>query len=296
MNKTNILSNSYYIWWKNIDKIILTLIGILIFLGIFFFSFNIINCFYKLGTNSYYFFFGHLIFILMGITLILFFSVINESYLYRISLILFFIFFVSLILVQFFGVEVKGSKRWLDVTLLPRFQPIEFLKPFFIVIISFIITYKNNTYNYLNFFLSFLLISPIIFLLIMQPDIGQTILISLVWLVIIFVSGINFFIFNFFILVAASSLISLIYFIPKFSYIKNRLISFVDASPRGNYQSEKASEAIINGGFFEKGIGRRYFKRKSSRSTYRLCHISYIRRVWNYFYNFYYVNIFSFSF
>ena len=36
MNRTNILSNSYYIWWKNIDKVILTLIGILIFLGIFF--------------------------------------------------------------------------------------------------------------------------------------------------------------------------------------------------------------------------------------------------------------------
>ena len=256
MNKTNILSNSYYIWWKNIDKVILTLIGILIFLGIFFslVSTSLIAS-TKLGTNSYYFFLRHLIFIFMGIALILFFSVINESYLYRISLILFFIFFVSLILVQFFGVEVKGSKRWLDVTLLPRFQPIEFLKPFFVVIISFIITYKNNTYNYLNFFISFLLISPIIFLLIMQPDIGQTVLISLVWLVIIFVSGINFFIFNFFILVAASSLISLIYFIPKFSYIKNRLISFIDASPRGNYQSEKASEAIINGGFFGKGIG-----------------------------------------
>ena len=37
---------------------------------------------------------------------------------------------MKLILVQFFGVEVKGSKRWLDVKLLPRFQPIEYLKPF----------------------------------------------------------------------------------------------------------------------------------------------------------------------
>ena len=76
MNKTNILSNSYYIWWKNIDKVILTLIGILIFLGIFFslVSTSLIAS-TKLGTNSYYFFLRHLIFIFIGITLILFFSI-----------------------------------------------------------------------------------------------------------------------------------------------------------------------------------------------------------------------------
>ena len=58
MNKTNVLSNSYYIWWKNIDKVVLTLIAILIFLGIFFslVSTSLIAS-TKLGTNSYYFFF-----------------------------------------------------------------------------------------------------------------------------------------------------------------------------------------------------------------------------------------------
>ena len=43
-------------------------------------------------------------------------------------------FFVSLILVPFIGTEVKGSKRWLDIFFLPRFQPIEILKPFIIII------------------------------------------------------------------------------------------------------------------------------------------------------------------
>ena len=44
-------------------------------------------------------------------------------------------------------------------------------------------------------------------------------------------------------------------FVPKFEYIKIRLFAFLDSSTSNNYQAEKASDAIINGGFFGKGIG-----------------------------------------
>ena len=47
----------------------------------------------------------------------------------------------------------------------------------------------------------------------------------------------------------------MINFIPKLSYIKFRIDSFFDLTSKGNYQSERASEAIMNGGFFGKGIG-----------------------------------------
>ena len=51
----------------------------------------------------------------------------------------FIIFFVSLLLVPIFGMEIKGSKRWLDFPVIPRFQPIEFLKPFLIIFLSLLI-------------------------------------------------------------------------------------------------------------------------------------------------------------
>ena len=47
----------------------------------------------------------------------------------------------------------------------------------------------------------------------------------------------------------------LIFYLPKFSYIKSRIISFFDVTSKGNYQSQKATEAIVDGGFFGKGIG-----------------------------------------
>ena len=172
-----------------------------------------------------------------------------------------FLFF--LILVPFFGVEVKGSKRWMDLFFLPRFQPIELLKPFLIVFIAIILSDENNKNIYYKYFLSFLIIIPVILLLIIQPDIGQSLLIFLTWLSLIFVSGINLMIFFIFFILVLMSLIALIFLSPnKFGYILFRLESFFDPSSGNNYQSEKASEAIINGGFFGKGIGEGTLKNR----------------------------------
>tara|TARA_B100000575_G_C23106492_1_gene638678 strand:- start:900 stop:1790 length:891 start_codon:yes stop_codon:yes gene_type:complete len=179
----------------------------------------------------------------------------REKDIYKITIFLFIIFFISLLLVPIFGIEVKGSKRWLNFPIVPRFQPIEFLKPFLIVFLSLIIGSRFSSNNYLKFFLSALTVLPILLLLILQPDIGQTLLITSVWLSLVFVSGINLYLLSFLILFSFSFLGYLIFYLPKFSYIKLRIISFFDLTSKGNYQSQKATEAIVDGGFFGKGIG-----------------------------------------
>ncbi len=246
---------NFYDWWKNIDKQILSLILGLFTLGLFFslVSTSLIAS-DKLNTNSYYFFLKHLTFILLGIIVLLFFSILNQKTLIKISIIFFFISFFCLFLVPFFGIEVKGSKRWLDPFFLPRFQPVEILKPFFIIIISILLS-LNNRKLYLKYIFCAVILIPILLLLISQPDLGQSLLITLSWLALIFVSGINILLFFSFFLTAGIIISYLVFFVPKFEYIKLRLITFIDSSSGNNYQSEKASDAIINGGFFGKGIG-----------------------------------------
>ena len=186
----------------------------------------------------------------------LFFPFFEKNKIFNTSLILFIIFFIFLFLVNFIGVEVKGSKRWIDVGgPLPRFQPIELIKPFFIVILSSVISINLRKRIYFNYFLSSLVVIPIILLLISQPDIGQTFLILMTWLSLIFISGVNLLIFFSFFIIVSGILTYLVIFIPKFEYIKNRLLSFLEPGTGNNYQSEKSSEAIINGGFFGQGIG-----------------------------------------
>ena len=167
---------------------------------------------------------------------------------------LFLVAFSSLLLVPFLGIEVKGSKRWLDLMFLPRFQPIEIVKPFFIVTLSIMLTTQTRKL-YFKYFLSTLFTLPILILLVYQPDIGQTLLLSMVWLALIFISGVNIFIFFIFFFIVGSTVSYLVLFIPKFEYIKIRILAFLDSSSSNNYQAEKASDAIINGGFFGKGIG-----------------------------------------
>ena len=263
MYKINTINKIYYDWWKNLDKYIFFLILILFSLGLFFslVSTSLIAS-DKLNTNSYYFFLRHLFYTFIGIFFIIFFSSLNQKNLYKISIILFFIFFIFLALVPFIGIEVKGSKRWIDFLFLPRFQPIEVLKPFIIIIIASILSSKKNKNIYYKYFLSFILIIPIIFFLITQPDIGQTFLVILTWLSLIFISGINLIIFFIFFGLMLLLLLYLIFFVPKFSYILIRLKSFFDPTSGNNYQSEKASEAIINGGFFGKGIGEGVLKNR----------------------------------
>ena len=264
MLSNNSIYKSYYNWWKNINKTVLLLITILFGLGLFFslVSTSLIAS-DKLNTNSYYFFAKHLLFIGIGAFFIIYFSSLNHNDLIKVSKLLFIFFLFFLILVPFFGVEVKGSKRWIDLPFLLRFQPIELLKPFLIIILASVLSYENNKNIYYKYFLSFLIIIPVILLLVAQPDIGQSLLTFLTWLSLIFVSGINLIIFSIFFVLAICSLFVLIYIFPnKFGYVIVRLKSFFDPSSGNNYQSEKASEAIINGGFFGKGIGEGTLKNR----------------------------------
>ena len=263
MIKDNLFQKFYFEWWRNIDKTILFLILLLFILGLFFslVSTSLVAS-DRLNTNNYLFFFKHLVFITFGLGILFFLSYLNAEKLFILSKFLFLICLISLFLVPFIGVEVKGSKRWIDFLFLPRFQPIELLKPFIIVMIASILSSKNKTNLYLKYFFSFLLILPIIILLISQPDVGQTILIFFTWLALIFVSGINLFLFFAFFGFMISIILYLIFFVPKFEYILIRINSFFDPSSGNNYQSEKASEAIINGGFFGKGIGEGVLKNK----------------------------------
>ena len=254
----------YYEWWKNIDKFIFFLIIFLFFIGLFFslVSTSLIAS-DKLETNDYSFFFKHLIFIILGTIIIFFISLINQDKLIKFSSLIFLFSVFFLILVPFIGIEVKGSKRWIDLYFFPRFQPIELVKPFLIIFISSILSSQKYTNIYFKYSFSFLVTLFIALLLAVQPDIGQTLLIFFSWLILIFTSGINiiFLLVLFFSLVAI--LMYLIFFIQKFEYIKNRLLSFLDSeSGTHNFQSDKALDSIISGGFFGKGIGEGTLKNR----------------------------------
>ena len=257
MENNILLHKFYYNWWKNIDKFIFSIIILLFLIGLFFslVSTSLVAS-VKLDMNDYSFFFKHLIFIILGIFVIIFFSSIDQKKLFNLSLVIFLISLAFLFLVPVLGIEVKGSKRWIDLYLLPRFQPIELVKPFLIVFVSLILGSQKYSNIYLKYLVTFLVTSLIAILLVMQPDIGQTILVFFSWAILIFTSGINIFFLMTLFLIITFLFLYLIFFVSKFIYIKNRILSFFDSeSGTHNFQSDKAIDSITSGGFFGKGIG-----------------------------------------
>ena len=264
MENKNTLFGIYYDWWKNIDKFLFSLIILLFLTGLFFslVSTSLIAS-DKLDTNDYQFFFKHLVFILLGIIIIFVLSSIKKEQLLKYSSLFFFLSLIFLILVPIIGVEVKGSKRWIDLYFLPRFQPIELVKPFLIIFISLILCSQKFSNIYIKYLFSFIITLGIALLLSLQPDIGQTLLVFFSWSVLIFTSGVSIFLLFFLFSSIILIFFYLIFFVSKFTYIKNRLISFLDSETGTyNFQSDKALESITSGGFFGKGIGEGTLKNR----------------------------------
>jgi len=251
-------------WWRNIDKQILFLFIFLLLLGLFFsFSSTTSIMSEKLNKQTYFFFIKHLIFVSISLFLILAISIQEKDKLIKFLPFLFFISILILALVPVFGVEIKGSKRFMDLRIFPLFQPVELVKPLFIIFVAKIIILNEKINVYRRYLYSFLVLLLIVLFLINQPDLGQTLLLTLTWITMIFVSGFNMFILSILGLVFVGIIGLLIFFFPgKFGYVFLRIKTFIDPKMGDNFQSQKALDAIKQGGLTGQGMGEGILKDK----------------------------------
>ena len=259
------LENSYKFilinYWRNIDKKIFFCFIILFFLGLFFsFSSTSSLAGERLNKDYYFFFSKHLVFTSISLTIMILISLIETNFLKKIIVPLFILSFILLGLVPILGLEVKGAKRWLDFYFF-RLQPIELLKPFFILVTAKILILDIFKNSHTKYFLSFLLLLAVTILLIDQPDLGQTILLVISWGATVFISGVSLLFILSFTSIFLIFISLLLYFLPdKFGYIISRLVSFVDPSKGDKFQSSSALDAIKLGGVKGQGMGEGILK------------------------------------
>ena len=251
-------------WWRNVDKQILFSFISLFLLGLFFsFSSTSSIAAEKVNKETYFFFLKHFIFVFTSLFLLIIISIQSKNKLMQFLPYLFIISVILLCLIPILGIEVKGSKRWLDLPFLPRFQPIELVKPFFIVFSAKIIILNEKTNLYTRYLYSFLVLLLIVIFLVYQPDIGQTLLLLLTWVTMIFVSGFNMIVLSILGLTMLCVIVLLIFLFPeKFGYVYTRIKTFFDPKAGDNFQSQKALDAIKQGGLTGQGMGEGILKDK----------------------------------
>ncbi len=248
-------------YWRSVDKKILVCFSILFFLGLFFsFSSTSSLAGERLNKDFYFFFSKHLIFTFLALIIMIVISFIKTETLSKLIGPLFIISFILLVLVPIIGVEVKGAKRWLNLYFF-SLQPIEILKPLFILMTVRILTFKKFKDSQVKYFFSFMLLASIIILLIDQPDLGQSILLICSWAAIVFISGVSIIYMFIFLSLFLISFSSLLFFLPeKFGYIINRLKTFFDPIHGDKFQSSSALDAIKLGGLTGQGMGEGILK------------------------------------
>lgn len=240
---TDILSK----WWWTVDKISLMIILILISIGIFIMSSASLFMAERFHTGSLYFAMRHLVFLVFSFSIIILLSFTDQKTITRIAIIGFLITFILLFMVCLFGHTNKGAKRWIKI-LKFSLQPSEFIKPFFAVTNAWLLSIMQNETFALLTSVS-LLLSPLFFLII-QPDIGMSVVLISIWLAQIFVYGIKIRLVS--ILMIILMITGVIVYL-SFSHVKNRVDTFISKSTNNNYQVKKSLESFQKGGLF--GVG-----------------------------------------
>lgn len=208
--------------------------------------------------DSHRFYIKQAIWLIIGVTGLFLMVSFDYIWLSRFSVCLYLIGIISLIAVFIFGRTGMGAQRW--ITLGPiSFQPSEFFKLAYIIMLSHQLSNTNGSLSTTSFFrLFFLIVFPPFILLVKQPDLGTALIILIIFLSLMLVRGIQGKILVLFIIIGIISLpfIGNLIWEGLKDYQKNRIIAFMEpgVDPTGiGYHINQSKITVGSGKFFGKG-------------------------------------------
>lgn len=239
-------------WWWTIDKVLLSVVLILMVFGIALVATASPPVAQRIGLDEYHFLFRHVIILFISCAVMIGVSFLNVRQIWRFSFVVLMLSFAALIYVLFFGVEIKGAQRWIH---LPGFslQPSEFAKSSFIVVSAWFLSLKKEKENFPAIKIVSVLFVFLIGLIIFQPDIGTTFIITIGFLSVIFLAGLPFRLIALF-LGLGILLFVIIYF--SFSHFQSRMDRFINPEGGDTFQIERSLEAFRQGGIWGTGPGQ----------------------------------------
>lgn len=238
-------------WWLSIDRTMLGLIFILMLFGNIFVILASPVVANRIGIATNTFLVKNIIFSVVGFGIIIFLSTLNKKQIKILVPTCFVFLELLLIIVLIFGTKNKGATRWIYIAGF-SLQPSEIIKPFFAVLTSYIFIYFKKENNF-NIFFAGLIYSFLALLLVLQPDIGMLILISVIFATQLFLVVKNL---KYFFWLGGIAITSLISFYFLFEHFHNRINTFLGGlflNGEKSYQTQKSLSAFANGGILGKG-------------------------------------------
>ena len=249
--------SSFANWWWTVDRWLLAALGLLIVLGIVLAMAGSPPVAERLGLPTFYFVHHQVMFLLPSIMLLLATSFLSPRDVRRAALLVFVVGMVLIVAALLFGHEVKGARRWIF-----GIQPSEFIKPAFVILAAWAFSEGARRRDVPGNTLALLLLPLTVVPLILQPDFGQTMLISLVWAALFFMAGLHWFWVAGIGGVGVSGVFLAYKLVP---HVRDRILHFLDPSngpgATDTFQVDTAVESFVSGGWLGKGPGEGTVKR-----------------------------------
>lgn len=237
-------------WWWTVDRLALASLLLIVAFGIMMIFAASPAVAERIGLDAYHFVVKQFLYLLPSLALMIAISFLPPRMIQKIALIGLGFAMAALVLTLFIGVEIKGARRWISLGPL-SLQPSEFVKPTFAVVSGLFIALGYEHADFRGKLWATLLFLVCIVLLLLQPDIGMAVVLSAIWFVQIFLSGLPF-IWVIALICLGVMGISAAYFL--FPHAAARIDKFLDPTQAG-YQVEKSLEAFMRGGVFGRGPG-----------------------------------------
>jgi len=244
-------------WWWTVDKLMLAALATLMLAGIVLSLAASPPVAARLGLDPFYFVNRHVMFLAPAFLVLIATSFLPPRQLRRLALV---VFAVSLALVAatlWYGAEVKGARRWITLVGI-SVQPSEFLKPSFVILISWLFGESARRPEMPANTVSLALLLGVLALLVVQPDFGQAMLIALVWGALFFMAGMRI---VWVAGLAGTAVVGLAAAYATVPHVASRIQRFLDKGSGDTFQVDTAVESFVRGGWFGRGPGEGTVKR-----------------------------------
>ncbi len=244
-------------WWRTIDRLTLAALGALMLGGIILCLAASPPVAARIGLDPFHFVNRQVLFLIPAAAVLIATSFLSPREIRKLALIVFFISLVLVAATPYFGAEIKGARRWL-VILGMNIQPSEFLKPAFVILIAWLFGESGKRPDMPANAVALVLLVVVVALLVLQPDFGQTMLVTLVWGALFYMAGMRLIWMLGLGVTATAGLITAFYTVP---HVAQRINRFLDPASGDTFNIDIATESFVRGGWFGRGPGEGTIKR-----------------------------------
>jgi cell division protein FtsW len=239
------------IWWWTIDRWMLAAVILLMGIGALLVMSASPPVADRINVDSFHFVRRQFVFLGLAAICAFGISLLSIKWVRRLASIMFLGVICLLIITPFVGSEIKGAVRWIHLAGI-TLQPSEFLKPAFAVVIAWMLSEGRLNPNFPGYIVSCMLLATCIILLMIQPDFGQTVVVTAIWSTQIFLAGLPM-VLVFGLGMGVVGLAVGAYLI--LPHVQSRVDRFLDPASGDNYQIDRSMEAFMNGGLMGQGPG-----------------------------------------